>query len=129
MDTSATSRTIGFRDRKNQMVQNPKPDGSISQEAAAAPSHWCEQDALKDGPSVDQPESSQGRTGPRSESSVNGKAKPGTEKSPGEVAVKQNRVSEVKAETRTGARTSSRRPPNRAVRFPKSDHPISSALG
>jgi hypothetical protein len=71
--------------QENQMVRNPKPDGSISQEAAAAPGHRHEQDALKDGPSADQPESSQERTGLRSESSTDGKVKPDMEKSPEEV--------------------------------------------
>jgi hypothetical protein len=83
------------------MVRNPKPDGPVSQEAAAAPSQWHELDALKDGPSADQPESSHGRIGPRCESLADGKAKLNVEKSPEEVVAKQNRVPEVKAEIRT----------------------------
>jgi hypothetical protein len=94
-----------------------KPDGPVSQEAAVAPGHRHEQDALKDGPSADQPESSQGRIGPRSESSADGKAKPNMKKSPKEVAVEQNRVLEAKAEIRTGARTSSRWSPNQTIWF------------
>jgi hypothetical protein len=104
------------------MVQNPKSDGPVSQEATTAPGRWHEQDALKDRPSVDQLESSQGRTGVRSESSVDGKAKPDAEKNPEEVAAEQNRVPKVKAEIMTGAGTSSRWVSNRIVQFPKSDH-------
>jgi hypothetical protein len=95
----------------------------------AAPGRWHKQDALKGVPSVDQPESSQGRTGPRSESSADGKAKPDMKKSLEEVAAEQIRVLEVKAKTRTGAGTSSRQLLNRTVRFPKPDHPVSSASG
>jgi hypothetical protein len=69
------------------MVQNPKPDGSVSQEAVAAPSHRHEQEALKDESSTIQPENGQKRTGPRRESSANGEAKPDTKKSSEEVAV------------------------------------------
>jgi hypothetical protein len=76
--------------QENQMVRNPKPDGPVSQEATTTPGHRHEQEALKDGPFADQPVSSQGRTGPRSNSSADG-----------------NRVLEVKAETRTKAGTSS----------------------
>jgi hypothetical protein len=69
------------------MVQNPKPDGHFSQEvAAAAPGHRHEQEALKDGPSLDQLESSQGRIGLRSKSSIDGTTKPDVEKSPEGVA-------------------------------------------
>jgi hypothetical protein len=57
------------------------------------------------------------------------KAKPDTEKSLEEVAVEQNKVPEMKAETRTKVKTSSRRPPNRSVRFPKLNHPVSSTSG
>jgi hypothetical protein len=84
---------------------------------------------LKDGPSDDQIEGSQGRTGTRSEFLADGKAKPDMEKFLEEVAVEKNRVPEAKAETRTGARTSSRWPPNQTNRFPKLDHPISSTSG
>jgi hypothetical protein len=72
------------------MVRNPKSDGPVSQEATAAPGRRHEQEALKDGPFADQQVSSQGRTGPRRNSSADG-----------------NRVLEVKAETRTEAGTSS----------------------
>jgi hypothetical protein len=44
--------------QENWMVRNPKLDGSISQEAASAPGHRHEQDALKDGPSADELENS-----------------------------------------------------------------------
>jgi hypothetical protein len=111
------------------MVRNPKLDGPISQEAATAPGRRHEQEALKDGPSADQPESSQGRTGPRSKSSANGKAKPDTEKCPEEVVAEQNRIPEVKAETIAEAGSSSRQPPNWIVRFPKPDHSVSSGPG
>jgi hypothetical protein len=89
------------------MLQISKPDGPVSQEAATALGHQHEQEELKDGPSADQPESSQGRTGPRSKSSANGQAKPNTEKSPEEVAAEQNKVFKVNVETRTEAGTSS----------------------
>jgi hypothetical protein len=94
--------------QENLMVRNPKSDGLVSLEVAATPGRWHEQEALKDGPSADQLESSQGRTGLRSKSSANGEVKPDTEKSPEEVAADQNRVPEVKAETRIEAETSSR---------------------
>jgi hypothetical protein len=45
---------------------------------------------LKNGPSTDQPESSQGRMRPKSKSSADGKAKLNMEKSLEEVAAKQN---------------------------------------
>jgi hypothetical protein len=51
--------------QENQMVWNPKLNGTVSQEAAA-PGRWHGQEALKDGPSADQSENSEGRTGPRS---------------------------------------------------------------
>jgi hypothetical protein len=86
---------------------NPKPDGLVSQEAAAALAHRHEKEALKDGPSADQPESSQGRTGPRRESSANGEVRLDTEKSIEEVAEEKNMDLEVKAETRTEVETSS----------------------
>jgi hypothetical protein len=47
---------------------------------------------LKDGPSDDQIEGSQGRTGTRSEFLADGKAKPDMEKILEEVAVEKNRV-------------------------------------
>jgi hypothetical protein len=49
----------------------------------------------------------QGRTGPRSKSLANGEAKLDAEKSPEEVAAEQDKVLEVKAETKTGVRLSS----------------------
>jgi hypothetical protein len=114
---------------ENRIVRNAKLDHLISQGATTAPGHRHEQESLKEGPSADQPEGSQGRTGPRSESLANGKAKPNAEKSPEEVATEQNKVPKVKTKTRTGARTSSWRSPKRTVQFPKPDHPISSASG
>jgi hypothetical protein len=93
--------------QENRMVRNTKPDGPVSQEVAAPPGHQHEQEALKDGPSADQPKTSQGRTGPRSESLANGEVKPDMEKSSEEVAAEQNRVPEAKAETRKEAETSS----------------------
>jgi hypothetical protein len=104
MDTSTSSRILRQEIR---MVRNTKPDGPVSQEVAAPPGHQHEQEALKDGPSADQPKTSQGRTGPRSESLANGEAEPDMEKSSEEVAAEQNRVPEVKVETRTEAETSS----------------------
>jgi hypothetical protein len=67
---------------------------------------------LKDGPSADQPESSQRRTGPRIESLTDSKAKPNMEKSLEEVETEQNRVLEVMVGIRIGAGTSSWRSPN-----------------
>jgi hypothetical protein len=93
--------------QENRMVRNPKPDGSISQETATAPGCWHEQEALKDGPFADQPESSQGRTRSRSKSSADDKTKPNAKKSPEELAAEQNRVLEAKAEAKTEAGTSS----------------------
>jgi hypothetical protein len=62
----------------------------------------------KEGSSTDQPGSSQGRTGPRSKSLANGKAKPNAKKGPEEVAAEQDKVSEAKAQTRIEAGASSR---------------------
>jgi hypothetical protein len=84
--------------QKNQTVQNAKPDHLVSQEVATDPGHWHEQEVLKDGSSAGQLGSSQERTGPRRESSANGKAKPDTEKSPEEVVVEQNRISKLKVD-------------------------------
>jgi hypothetical protein len=44
--------------QENRMARNPKSNGLVSQEAAAAPSRHHEQEALKDGTSANQPESS-----------------------------------------------------------------------
>jgi hypothetical protein len=85
MDASVTNRAADS--------EIGKQDGPVCLEAVAALGHWHEQGALKDEPSVHQPESSQGGTGPRSKSSADGKANPNAEKSPEEVAVEQNRVS------------------------------------
>jgi hypothetical protein len=104
-------------------------DHPVSQGATSAPSHQHKQESLKEGPSADQLEGSQGRIGPRSESSADGKAKFDTKKSPEEVAAEQNKVLEVKAETKIGAGTSSQWPPNRTVQFPKPNHPVSLASG
>jgi hypothetical protein len=90
------------------MVHNPKLDGPVSQEATAAPNHQHEREAMKDGTSTDQPESSQVRTGPRSKSLTGGKVNPDAVKSPEEVATKQDKVLEVKVETSIEAETSSR---------------------
>jgi hypothetical protein len=79
------------------------------------------------GCSADQPGSSQGQTGPRSISSSNAGAKPNAERKFEEVAAEQDMISEAKAETKIEAGTSSRRPSNQAVRFPKPDHLVSSA--
>jgi hypothetical protein len=62
--------------QENQTMQNVKPDHPISSKIAAAPGHQHEREASKDGSSVDQPGSSQGRTGPKSESLTNGKQSP-----------------------------------------------------
>jgi hypothetical protein len=109
------------------MVQNLKPNGPVSQEAATSPSHWHEQEALKDGSSADQLGNTPERIGPRREYSANGEAKPDTKKSPEEVAVVQDRVPEAKIETKTEAGTSSRLLPNWTVQFPKPNHSGSSA--
>jgi hypothetical protein len=79
-DMSATSRT-GKPD-------NPLCQTGPSSLAGSSDSSWSphEQDALKGGPSTDQPESSRGRIRPRSESSADGKAKPNAEISPESVA-------------------------------------------
>jgi hypothetical protein len=52
---------------------------------------------LKDISSTDEPGSSQGRTGSRSDTLANDEAKPDAEKSLEEVVVEQDRVPEVKA--------------------------------
>jgi hypothetical protein len=75
--------------------------------ASSTPGHWHKREAPEDESSVDQPGSSLGRIGPRSKSSANGEAKPNAEKSLEEVVAEQDRVLEVKTETRTEARTSS----------------------
>jgi hypothetical protein len=72
----------------NQTVQNAKSDHPVSHKLAAAPSHWHEQGAPKDGSSADEPGSSWGRTGLRSETSVNDEANSSAEKSPEEVVAK-----------------------------------------
>jgi hypothetical protein len=61
---------------------------------------------LKDGSSADEPGSSQGKTGPRSKILANDEAKPYAEKSPEEVVAEQDRVPEVKAETKIEVVTS-----------------------
>jgi hypothetical protein len=76
----------GAPEQENRTVRNAKSDHPVSQGAVAAPSHWRKQKALKDGPSADQPAGSQGRTGPRNNSSTDGKAKPNAKKSLEEVA-------------------------------------------
>jgi hypothetical protein len=66
---------------------------------------------------------------PRNETSTNDETKPNMGKSPEEEAVEQNKVLEMKTEIRTEVGTSSRRPPNRTVRFPRWDHPVLAASG
>jgi hypothetical protein len=61
--------------QENWMVQNLKLDGPVSSKTTAAPGHRQEQEAPKDGASVDQPGSSQGQIGLRSKTSVNDEAK------------------------------------------------------
>jgi hypothetical protein len=61
----------------------------------------------EDESSANQPGGSWGRTRLRSKSSAISEEKPDAEKSPEEVVVEQDRVLEVKVETRTEARTSS----------------------
>jgi hypothetical protein len=107
----------GAPGQENRTVWNAKPDHLVSKGPARAPGCRHEQDTLKGGLSAYQPESSRGRTGPRSESLIDSKANPDTEKILEEVAAEQNRVLEAKAETRTGAGTSSWWPPNRTVQF------------
>jgi hypothetical protein len=89
--------------QENQIVRNGSP---ISSGAAAAPDRRHKQEALKDGPSTDQPESIQGRTGARSKYLADGKVKSDVEKSPKEVAAEQDRVSKVKVETKIEVGTS-----------------------
>jgi hypothetical protein len=72
-----------------------------------APGHRPEQGALKDGSSTDEPGSSQGRIGPRSETSVDNKAKPGVEKILEEVVEEQDRVLEVKENSKIDVRINS----------------------
>jgi hypothetical protein len=55
--------------------------------------------------------------------------KPDAERKSKEVAAEQDRVLEVKAETKIEAEASSWWPPNRTVQFRKPDHPISSTSG
>jgi hypothetical protein len=84
---------------------------------------------LKNGPSVDQSGGNQGQTRLRSKTLANGEVKPEVEGDPEEAAGEQNKVPEAKRKTRTEARTISWQPQNQTVRFPKSDHPISTTLG
>jgi hypothetical protein len=76
----------------NQIAQNSKPDHPISSKTTIVPGHQHKQGAPKDGSSADELGSSQGRTGPRSETSANNEVKPNTKKIPEEVAAEQNRV-------------------------------------
>jgi hypothetical protein len=91
----------GALGKENWTIRNAKSDHPISQGATTAPGRRHEQEALKDGPSANQPEGSHGRTGSRNQYLANDKPKPDAEKSPEEVAAEQNRVPEMKAETRT----------------------------
>jgi hypothetical protein len=117
------SRTLR---QENWMVQKPKLDGPVSLKAAAVPEQRSKQEVSKDRSSTNQPGSSQGQTGSGSVSSANGEVKPNVERNSEGVAVEQDRVPEVKAETKTEARTCSRWPPNWTVQLPKPDHPVSS---
>jgi hypothetical protein len=62
-----------------------------------------------------------------SEILTDGEAKLDAEKNLEEAAVGQSKVLGVKTKTRTEARTSSWQPQNWTVRFPKPDHPVSTA--
>jgi hypothetical protein len=64
---------------ENRTAQNAKPDHPVSQEATTTPGHRQEQEAPKDGSFADQMGGSQEKTGPWSESSANGEAKPNAE--------------------------------------------------
>jgi hypothetical protein len=81
--------------------------------------------APNDGSPADESRSDQRQKGSRNEASANEEAKPNVEKGPKEVSAEQDRVSEVKAETKKETGTNSQRPPNRTVQFPQPDHPVS----
>jgi hypothetical protein len=107
------------------MIARPRVAGMLH----AAPGHQHDLEASKSGSSADQSGGSQGQTRLRSETSVDGKVKPDTERNPEDVAVVQNKIPRVKTKTRTKAGTSSQQPQNRIAQFSKPDHPISAALG
>jgi hypothetical protein len=92
--------------QKNRTVQNVKSDHSVSQEVATTLGHQQEQEA-PNGSSVDQQGSIQRKTGPRSETSTDDKAKPDAEKNLEEVTAEQSKILGAKIEARTEARTSS----------------------
>jgi hypothetical protein len=71
---------------------------------------------------VDEPGRSQGRTGPKSETSAIDDAKTDVEKSSEEVATEQDMIPMVKAETKIEVGISSQWPPNQTIWFPKPDH-------
>jgi hypothetical protein len=75
--------TVG---KENRTVRNGKPDHPVSPKATTVPSCQHEQGAPKDGSSADRSRSSQGQTGPKSETSANDEVKPDTEKGLEEVA-------------------------------------------
>jgi hypothetical protein len=79
---------IGSSGQENQIVQNAKPDHSVSQEAVATHGHQHELEALKSGSSTDQSRGSQGQTRLRRETLADGEVKPGAERNPDEVTAK-----------------------------------------
>jgi hypothetical protein len=104
VDHQQDIRALG---QENWTVRNAKPDHSVSQEIRTTPGHQHERGVLKNGSSAGQSGSSQEKTGPRSESLPNDEAKPNMERSPKEVAARENKVPEAKTETRIEVRTSS----------------------
>jgi hypothetical protein len=60
---------------------------------------------------------------------ANDKAKPNVEKGLEKVAAEQDRFPEGEAGTKTEVGTSSQRPPNQTVQFPKTGHPLSPDSG
>jgi hypothetical protein len=90
------------------MVRNPKLKGPVSLKAAAAPGQQRKQWEPKDGSSGEGSGGGQGQTGPRREALANNdKVKPGTHKSPEEVAVEQVKAQGKKPEASVEAGTSS----------------------
>jgi hypothetical protein len=75
--------------------------------------------------SIDRSGGSQGRIGPRSQTSANDEVKRNMEKGPEGLAAEQNKDQGVKIETRIEVGTSLQQTPNWIVQFPKSDRSIS----
>jgi hypothetical protein len=94
--------------QEKRTVRKAKPNHHVSLKTVATPGCHHKQGVLKDGSSVDEPRSRQGKIGLRSETSANDEAKPDGEKSLEEVVVEQDRVPEVKVETKIEAGTNSR---------------------